>query len=279
MNRRKYHSGFFGLAAAVLLMGATSLARADNMSYWNTTGPADWSSASNWTSNSYTSFNWWAGATVINNGGTATITAGDNVTITDSSNEANFFVGGGSATIGGIGGNGNGYVTMTGGSLDGAAIDGGYGMQEVIGIAPGGSGIFTQSGGTNMSMVHFYDSQRYFSALSLGFVPGAFGQYNLQGGHLNAPAIFVGGNTNQVQDHTVSDAGTGVFVQTGGSVGTLAVAGSGTQAVGLAVGGNWMGTASSSIRLYTTWPSGHTPSAAPAAPARDLGRRRRRHRG
>ena len=170
-----------------------------------------------------------------------------------------------SATIGGIGGNGNGYVTMTGGSLDGAAIDGGYGMQEVIGIAPGGSGIFTQSGGTNMSMVHFYDSQRYFSALSLGFVPGAFGQYNLQGGHLNAPAIFVGGNTNQVQDHTVSDAGTGVFVQTGGSVGTLAVAGAAPRPLVWRWAAIGWARPLTRARLYTTWPSGHTPSAAPAA--------------
>ena len=47
MNRSR---SFAGLAVAVLLVGAASLAQAqNNMSYWNQTGPADWSNAGNWT--------------------------------------------------------------------------------------------------------------------------------------------------------------------------------------------------------------------------------------
>ena len=144
----------------------------------------------------------------------------------------------------------------------------------MLGLTAGNSGIFTQSGGTNMSMVHAGDNQRYYTALSLGFVPGAYGQYNLQGGNLDPAAIFVGGNTSQ--GSSVPNAGTGVFVQTGGSVGITGV--TGTKAVGLAVGGNWMGTDAhnptsfntSAVGTYTLgnadgWARGRSWSAASKA--------------
>ena len=189
--------------------------------------------------------------------------AGDNVTITDNSGEANLFVGADSGTVGGIGGSGNGYVTMTGGSLNSGTTVSSYGIQEVLGLTAGNSGIFTQSGGTNMSMVHAGDNQRYYTALSLRFVPGAYGQYNLQGGNLDPAAIFVGGNTSQ--GSSVPNAGTGVFVQTGGSVGITGV--TGTKAVGLAVGGNWMPRTLTIPRPLTLRPSGRIPSATRTARA------------
>ena len=50
MNRTKLRhrpaTGFFGLAAAVLLMATASLAQAQNALYWNQTGSAAWSTSS-----------------------------------------------------------------------------------------------------------------------------------------------------------------------------------------------------------------------------------------
>ena len=61
MSRSRF---FAGLAAAVLLVGAASLAQAQNYPsyYWNTTGPADWTSA-NWTIDGDS--NYFNGASVI----------------------------------------------------------------------------------------------------------------------------------------------------------------------------------------------------------------------
>ena len=128
MNRTKYRQAtrFVGLAAAALLAGAASLAQAQatfTSEYWNTAGPAAWSGTANWTPSSYTTFPgsvpysaWWYGASVIT-GGTATIGRGDSVT--DSSGNGMLFMGGDSAYVGGTGG--NGYATMTGGTLNGPA--------------------------------------------------------------------------------------------------------------------------------------------------------------
>ena len=79
---------FVGMAAAVLLVGAASLAQAQTGLYWTNNGTAAWSGSANWTPGTFLGSNapsgdcpsYIAGGTVINNGGTANIAAGDNVT-------------------------------------------------------------------------------------------------------------------------------------------------------------------------------------------------------
>ena len=219
-----------GMIAAALCVAGASSAQAQYMWYWNGTGSAAWSGMANWTPGTFSGTYWYRGS-VINNGGTATIAAGDSVT--DGSGNATIFVGGSSGSLGGNGG--NGYVNMSGGVLDSSSSP----LQEVLGVAAG-SGIFTQSGGVNNSMFHVDNIPGDFSSLQLGCTPGGYGEYDLQGGGLNACAIFVGGN-NGLAPQTgsgVVDAGTGVFTQTGGSVGSFGIGGS-NNAVGLTVGGNW----------------------------------------
>ena len=135
---------FVGLAAAVLLVGAASLAQAQtNSNSWNTAGPADWTTA-NWTGFTMTGFpSQSMGGNVVNNNGTVTIGTGDTVSATTH----------GSVIIGGSGvGNGlsgNGYVTMTGGKLTHAS--GRNWVWEALGVNSG-SGVFTQSGGINVPL-------------------------------------------------------------------------------------------------------------------------------
>ena len=113
---------------------------------------------------------------VINNGGTATIAAGDNAT--DGTPNGSIYIGGSIAQIGGSGG--NGYVVMSGGTLNGSPYCGR--VPGTLGVASG-SGIFTQTGGTNNSIVNSgYGYTGDFSSVSLGFSPGGYGEYNLQGG-------------------------------------------------------------------------------------------------
>ena len=248
---RRQATEFFGLAAAVLLVATASLAQAQNNAlYWNTTGPAAWSNISNWLAGNFSggtnqtpTLN---GGSVINNGGTATIAAGDNVT--DATNKQCIFIGG-SDFIGGSGG--NGYVNMTGGVLDTTSLN--VPLNEVLGVASG-SGIFTQSGGTNNSIVN--DTQGYansFSSVQVGYSNGGYGEYKLQGGALNPNALFVGANNIASEagfSVSVYNAGTGVFTQTGGTVAY--------RAVGLSVGGNWTGGNGQSYTLgqYSSTSSG-----------------------
>ena len=115
MSRTKYlqFPGFFGLASAVLLVATASLAQAaNNVMYWNVTGSANWSNLNNWTAGVFGLPNS-NGGSVINNGGTVNVGAGDN--IPDTSGYGYVFIGGSSANLGGSGG--NGYVNMTGGTL------------------------------------------------------------------------------------------------------------------------------------------------------------------
>ena len=114
--------------------------------YWRPTGSAAWSDTDNWTSGSIYSpdATWFAGGSVINNGGTAAIGSGDNVT--DNSGYGIVVIGGGGY---GLSGSGNGYVNMSGGTLSLSGINAGDNQQEVLGVNSG-SGIFTQSGGLNV---------------------------------------------------------------------------------------------------------------------------------
>ena len=228
----------FSLIAAVLLAGSTSLAQAQNGSYWNTAGPADWTSA-NWTSAAFPgdpSGSYYLGnGTVINNGGTATIGNGDFAS--DKTATGNIFIGG-SGWIGGVGGNGNGYVTMTGGTL-GPVAGQTFSTQEWLGNTSG-SGVFTQSGGINCPFVEGSAARAPFTRLQLGPVQGGYGEYDMSGGSLGVNAVYVGGNSD-FNGITTSiggplNGGTGVFTQTGGSVGRFGN-GAATQAVGLFVGG------------------------------------------
>ena len=220
------------MIVAALYVAVASSAQAQNMLYWNTTGSAAWSGTANWTSGTFYG-SYYNGGSVINNGGTATITAADNVT--DGTGNGTIFIGGSSASIGGNGG--NGYVTMSGGVLNSNNSP----LQEVLGVAAG-SGIFTQSGGVNNSMFATNNYPGDFSSLQLGSSPGGYGEYDLQGGALDACAIFVGANNGLGVSNPsgLIDAGTGVFTQVGGSVGSFGSSGS-NNAVGLMVGGNWSG--------------------------------------
>ena len=110
--------GVIALAAAVLI--AASAARAQNpyVNYWNvapSSGTASWSNTANWTYSTNPSSFFLNGGSVIDNGGTATIAAGDNVT--DATGSGYVGVGGSSGDLGGSGG--SGYVTMSGGASDG----------------------------------------------------------------------------------------------------------------------------------------------------------------
>ena len=87
---------------------------------------------------------WFPGGSVINNGGTATIGSGDN--LTDNSGYGIVILGGSGY---GLNGSGNGYVNMSGGTLDLSGTNVVYIEQEVLGVNSG-SGIFTQSGGLNV---------------------------------------------------------------------------------------------------------------------------------
>ena len=230
---------FAGLAVAVLLVGAASLAQAQNYPsyYWNTSGPADWTSA-NWTT--AMDANYYNGASLIINGGTANITS----SVNDQS-------GGGFVIVGGTdpNGSGNGYVNMTAGTLGGSSV-----LQEVLGVSSG-SGVFTQTGGVNGNFNGEGSSssanyQNSYTSVQVGAGPGGYGEYDLGGnGQLNTAALFVGGNNGQKawNNQGVSDAGTGVFNQTTGSVGSFGANVYTNNAVGLAVGGEFTpGTVKSS---------------------------------
>ena len=134
---------FLGMAAGVLVLGTASLAQGQAW-YWNVTGPADWTNVTNW--NISDSFGgdpslFGNNASVIT-GGTATIGSGQSAV--DSSSGGIVLIGGSSANVGGSGG--NGYVTMSGGTLSNSTLP----LGEVLGVDAGGSGIFTQSGGINV---------------------------------------------------------------------------------------------------------------------------------
>ena len=269
MSRTKYRQtfGFLGLAGAVLLVAIASLAQAQTALYWTPTGSAAWSGTDNWTSTTYTG-SITNGGSIINNGGTATIAPGDNVT--DNSNSYGFgnatvLIGGSSASLGGSGL--SGYVNMTGGSLDSTAP-----LQEILGVAAG-SGVFTQSGGVNVSYVPKVpaaSNAASFSSLQIGFSNGGYGEYDLSGGSVGANAIYVGANAYSTYMGGFQNAGTGVFNQTGGSVGSLGTSGLNSttnNAVGLAVGGGWLGgnyvgngVHTSSVGTYTLGAAGSDPN-------------------
>ena len=242
MNRSR---SFLGLVTAMLFVATASLAQAQNNAlYWNTAGPAPWSNSGNWTAGAGT-YN----GTIINNGGTATIASGDNLTDNSggaSASTAYVYVGGAYDN-----GSGNGYVSMSGGVLNG--LNSNVPLQEILGVASG-SGIFTQSGGANNSQVNDTGGfVNWFSSVQVGYGSGAYGEYNLQGGSLNPNALFVGANNlcSSSLGLLVYNAGTGVFTQTGGVVGS-------TGAVGLSVGGNWTGGNGQSYTLgqYSSTSSG-----------------------
>ena len=98
----------------------------------------------------------------------------------------------------------------------------------MLGIASG-SGIFTQTGGINFPYVNRPATQLAdtgnFTSLQLGYSKGGYGEYDMSGGSLGVNVIYVGGNTNPTYDSAaLMNAGTGVFTQTGGSVGSFASA-------------------------------------------------------
>ena len=87
-----------------------------------------------------------------------------------------------------------------------------------------GSGIFTQSGGVNINYAPLstFDYNLIFSSLQLGTANGGYGEYDMSGGALGANAIFVGENaTNTATFGVTGLAGTGVFNQTGGTIGSF----------------------------------------------------------
>ena len=65
-------------------------------------------------------------------------------------------------------------------------------ISEVVGY-DSGSGVFTQSGGLNCPFVNAPTNDA-FSALTLGWGKGAYGEYDMSGGSLGVNAIMVGAN-------------------------------------------------------------------------------------
>ena len=196
---------FTGLAAAVLLVGAASLAQAQN---W-TGATGDWTVGGNWSTGSQPTT---SQTGTISNGGNATITAPDNV------NPKVLVLGGTNGTY-------IGSLTMYSGSLNAAAVR--------LGFAASGktaSGTFTQYDGVN------YSSYTGTSgSLSVGYNTGGTGVYNLIGGSVNDAVIYVG----QLGSATAAGqtgAASGTFNQTGGSIGSISSPDS-SNAVALYVGG------------------------------------------
>ena len=179
-------NGVAVLLAAAVLAGAAPLAEAQEVLNWNVApaaGTASWANTANWTviriSNTATSM------ALVDNGGTATIAAGNNVS--DRSGSGNIVIGSSGSNYAGDNG-GNGFVTMSGGTLSGNGGAGPY-AAEYLGYG-GGSGIFTQSGGIN-APYQVFNSYNYAS-VQLGPVVGGYGEYNMSGGSLGANAIYVG---------------------------------------------------------------------------------------
>ena len=152
----------------------------------------------------------------IYNGGTCTIDSTDGTVVAGQLNL-------GSST-------GNGALNLdAGGAL--APPSGQY-ITEQLGTAAG-SGVFTQSGGFNVATFTPHSGSGYNQIL-VGYTNGGYGEYDLGGGTINANAIFVGANPTSATQN-----GTGVFTQTGGSIGAFAA---GTnKAIGVFVGGSWAG--------------------------------------
>ena len=234
------------VAAAILVPTASpALAQATSLQ-WNVAA-GGWSNSGNWVDNS-ANFSFYStycplyvnGGLVINNGGTANISAGDYAT--DTTGNGYVFIGG-SDFIGGSGG--SGAVNMTGGVVN---IP-----QEILGVASG-SGIFTQSGGINCPFTNApsYPASYYpnFTSLQLGYAQGGYGEYDMSGGALDVNCVYVGASA---MNPTVL-GGTGVFNQTGGSVGRPATDLAPVQPIGLMVGGNWTGnysiTSSAALTTY-----------------------------
>ena len=241
--RHRQAAGLLGLAAAVLLVGTASLAQAQGNANWSwnvTTG--DFTVSSNWNTNN-SSYSYVLGS-VIDNGGTATVAAGGTAAATDQSGNGILYIGGYS-TPGVNGGTldttagGNGYSKMSGGTVNIA--------QQILGtsfLADGvttTSGIFTQTGGVNCPFTPgptYPDAGTYpYNTLEVGYGNGGYGEYDMSGGSLGVNCIYVGASA---ANPTVS-YGTGVFTQTGGSIGRLAAGSASVQPLGLMVGGNWTG--------------------------------------
>ena len=179
--RHSKFSEFCSLAAAAFLAAAGSVAQGQTAYYWNASGTAAWSNPANWTP-----FNGYA--TVIDNGGTVTIGPGN---IASGNNEYDaIYIGPASGNYPGDAG-GNGYVKMNGGQIVGATASpwGPY-PTEFLGYG-GGSGIFTQSGGTNGNGAAAPGTEEY-STVELGPQQGGYGEYQFSGGVLGVAGIYVG---------------------------------------------------------------------------------------
>ena len=239
MSRTKFshrHATAFVGLAVVILVGAASLAQAQGPAqYWNNTGSAAWSGTGHWASATFggnPEYYW--GGMVINNGGTATIGTGDSVTDTSNngSPNANIFIGGSTAMLGGSGG--NGYVTMSGGTLSSPLP-----LQEVLGVDAGGSGIFTQSGGINVPFLANVpsDTTVNYNYLQLGANERSLRRIRHERRLGRRERHFRGG-PHRLGEYPRFPSRYGLFNQTGGSIGSLSPLGE-WFAVGLAVGGDF----------------------------------------
>ena len=211
-----------------------------------------WSNSNNWTTAAWPVGDGGPGyissGTVIDNGGTATIAAGDNVTDNTSVGTGYFYIGGTNTGVSTIGG--NGAVNMTGGTLQSLQ---GITQQEFLGFGGAGVGVFTQSGGVNIPYVK-PSSDFVYSKLSLGSsangsAAAGVGVYNMSGGSVGANAMFVG------------QVGSGTFAQSGGSIGVIGTGGANLP-VGLYVGGDIEANLTHGTGSYTLGNTNGTSSNA-----------------
>ncbi len=258
--------GFLGIVAAVIVLTVALPARADITWTRSADVTGDWSVATNWSGGAVPTST--DNADVFN-GGTASITttadacsnlslgstAGSgsiqmyggmlnvgNAVAVGYSGTGNFSQSGGTSTIArgltiGAGSGSNGSYTLSGGSL--AAAVGVYDAGETIGSYYG-TGLFTQSGGTNTTNILFLESNSAYSlgntgCLSLteeyvGWTGTAtfsqsggtntigddmiLGEYNFSAGTFNLSGNAV---LSASDNEVLAVEGTGVFNQTGGT--------------------------------------------------------------
>ena len=103
-------------------------------------------------------------------------------------------------------------------------------------------GVYTQTGGINLvyTPMPVEDvANVIYNTLQVGYSNGGYGEYDMSGGSVVQTSLPWGQTPIKSNVSALANAGTGVFNQTGGSVGSLGVGGS-NNAVGLTVGGDWI---------------------------------------
>ena len=167
---------------------------------------------------------------------------------------------------------------MTGGSLDGTPNYDAAGFQEVLGFTSGNSGVFTQSGGTNMSMIDRSDNtQKWYSCAAAWLRPRSLRSVQPAGRTPKPGRHFRGGHppiSDLRRPQTLAPECSCKPADPWERSGTA------DRSLTWLLVWRWaaIGSALSRTRLYPMRPPGHTPSATRTARLADHCRRLRGHR-